>query len=290
MKKVVLLMGSLLFVFLVGCSQYKVEKAKSLEESYFKIVEKSSKNEEINKIYLNQLLSGYEYVKDKKFRVEGENDDGSDYIQQPYIFEHENEKLTLTHSNFNNKEHIEPMYSIINNGEETTISYLESDPEFESKEDKKRNDFIFTTMSNDIKTHQEIAAKLPNNKDKWDKIYKEVSTNIAKNNSISIETIKNLIGEKPSIQEYQDTLNSSINLNLKEYVFENNDETLMIKYLKDKNKIWEIFYNDKESGTIKTTIDKKLLNPKEKLYTGIITYVNTIDIQRELLYKAIKKV
>lgn len=288
MKRIILLVASISIIFLIGCSRSRAEKIASLKDAYFKIVEKNLKNEEIDNKYLKVLLQGYEYTKDKAFRMDEGNIDGSDYVQQPYVFINGDEKLVLTHSNFNNKEQIQPLYSIKKNNNEVTISYQDSKSELNHKNGASKHDFMFTLISDNIKIHQQISNKLHNDKEKWDKIYNQISANIAKNNNIDILEIDRLIGGKYFSQEYQESLNSTINLNIKEYIFENNDETLMVKYLKDKNKILEVFYNDKESGTVKTTMDKKLLNEQEKLHTGIITYINNKEFQKELFNDVIK--
>lgn len=57
----------------------------------------------------------------------------------------------------------------------------------------------------------------------------------------------------------------------------------MIQYVKEKCKIFNVFYNNKNTNTINTVIDNKLINEEEKLHTGIITYVDGVDKQRELL-------
>lgn len=288
MKRIILLVTSIAIIFLIGCSRSRAEKAESLKYAYFKIVEKNLKDEEIDKKYLKALLEGYEYTKDKAFKMDDGNLDGIDYVQQPYVFMNGDEKLVLIHSNFNNKEQIQPLYSIKKNNNEVTISYQDSKSELNNQYSSSKHDFMFTLISDNIKIHQQISNKLHHDKEKWDKIYNQISTNIAKNNNIDILEIGHLIGGKYFSQEYQESLNSTVNLNIKEYIFENNDETLMVKYLKDKNKILEVFYNDKESGTIKTTMDKKLLNEQEKLHTGIITYINNEEFQKELFDDVIK--
>ncbi|MPM62120.1 hypothetical protein SDC9_108986 [bioreactor metagenome] len=284
MKRIILLVTSIAIIFLIGCSRSREEKAKSLKDAYFKIVEKNLKNEEIDNKYLKVLLEGYNYTKDKAFRMDDGNLDGSDYVQQPYVFMNGDEKLVLIHTNFDNKEQIQPLYSIKKNNNEVTISYQDSKSELNHQDDSSKHDFMFTLISDNIKIHQHISNKLHHDKERWDKIYNQISANIAKNNDIDILEIGQLIGGKYFSQEYQESLNSTI----KEYIFENNDETLMVKYLKDKNKILEVFYNDKESGTIKTTMDKKLLNEQEKLHTGIITYINNKEFQKELFDDVIK--
>lgn len=288
MKRIILLVISIAIIFLIGCSRSRAEKTESLKDAYFKIVEKSLKNEEIDNEYLKVLLQGYEYTKDKAFKMDEGNLDGSDYVQQPYVFINGSEKLVLIKSNFNNKEQIQPLYCIKKNNNEVTISYQDSKSGLNHENGSSKHDFMFTLISNNIKIHKKISNKLHHDKESWDKIYNKISTDIAENNNIDILEIDRLIGEKYFSQEYQESLNSTINLNIKEYIFENNDETLMVKYLKDKNKILEVFYNDKESGTIKTTMDKKLLNEQEKLHTGIITYINNKDFQKELFDDVIK--
>lgn len=288
MKRIILLVISIAIIFLIGCSRLRAEKTESLKDAYFKIVEKSLKNEEIDNEYLKVLLQGYEYTKDKAFKMYEGNLDGSDYVQQPYVFINGSEKLVLIQSNFNNKEQIQPLYCIKKNNNEVTISYQDSKSGLNHENGSSKHDFMFTLISDNIKIHKKISNKLHHDKESWDKIYNKISTDIAENNNIDILEIDRLIGEKHFSQEYQESLNSTINLNIKEYIFENNDETLMVKYLKDKNKILEVFYNDKESGTIKTTMDKKLLNEQEKLHTGIITYINNKDFQKELFDDVIK--
>lgn len=288
MKRIILLVISIAIIFLIGCSRSRAEKTESLKDAYFKIVEKSLKNEEIDNEYLKVLLQGYEYTKDKAFKMDEGNLDGSDYVQQPYVFINGSEKLVLIKSNFNNKEQIQPLYCIKKNNNEVTISYQDSKSGLNHENGSSKHDFMFTLISDNIKIHKKISNKLHHDKESWDKIYNKISTDIAENNNIDILEIDRLIGEKYFSQEYQESLNSTINLNIKEYIFENNDETLMFKYLKDKNKILEVFYNDKESGTIKTTMDKKLLNEQEKLHTGIITYINNKDFQKELFDDVIK--
>ena len=48
-------------------------------------------------------------------------------------------------------------------------------------------------------------------------------------------------------------------------------------------KIYNVFYNDKNTDTINILVNNKLIDEKNKLHTGIITYVKGLDKQRELL-------
>ena len=56
-----------------------------------------------------------------------------------------------------------------------------------------------------------------------------------------------------------------------------------VNYIKEKNKIYNVFYNDKNTDTINILVNNKLIDEKNKLHTGIITYVKGLDKQRELL-------
>ena len=57
----------------------------------------------------------------------------------------------------------------------------------------------------------------------------------------------------------------------------------MVQCVKEKDKIFNVFYNDKNTNTINTLSDNKLIDEKKKLHTGIIAYVKGLDKQKELL-------
>lgn len=57
----------------------------------------------------------------------------------------------------------------------------------------------------------------------------------------------------------------------------------IVQWLKEKDKILNVFYNDKNTNAINTLIDNKLIDENKKLHTGIIAYVNSFDKQKELL-------
>ena len=90
----------------------KTRQIRIIKRCIFSIAEKLVTKEEISSKYIKKLLNGYNYKKDEEFKIEGQNIDGSDYIQQPYTFTNGNESLNITHSNFNNKEQIHPLYSL----------------------------------------------------------------------------------------------------------------------------------------------------------------------------------
>ena len=93
MKRTILGLLSLGCILLMGCTQQKVDKVESLRDAYFQIAEKIVNKEEISSKYIKKLLNGYNYKKDEEFKIEGQNIDGSDYIQQPYTFTNGNESL-----------------------------------------------------------------------------------------------------------------------------------------------------------------------------------------------------
>ena len=100
---------------------------------------------------------------------------------------------------------------------------------------------------------------------------------------MDIEDIKNLLGVEYSVNEYPYDEKSSLGLNVVEYIFETDDEMFMVQYIKEKDKIFNVFYNDKNTNTINTVVYNKLIYEKKNLHTGICTYVEDFDKQRELL-------
>lgn len=282
-------MGILVCMLMVGCY---VSKAESLEDAYFKIVEKKSNKEEVSEDYLKKLLSGYECEKGEESKV-GDLEDGG-HIQQPYTFTNDDEKLVLTYLNFDNKETISPLYSKKDEKGETSISYIEGTIGDNGEEDGKG--FTFIKSSDDIKLHKEISNKLSGSKGKWNKIYMQIADNIAANKNMDIKEIQSLLGEEYTVEEYESSLqiyvddaNKDSKISLIKYKFENDEETLDIEYIKEGNKIWKVFYNNENSSTtIMTTSNSALLSNKEKLHTGIATYLESADIQKELLGIATK--
>ena len=261
----------------MGCTQQKVDKVESLRDAYFQIAEKIVNKEEISSKYIKKLLNGYNYKKDEEFKIEGGNIDGSDYIQQPYTFTNGNESLNITHSNFNNEEQIHPLYTLNDKKGETNLSILIPDVE------EVEISYMYTANRDNLKDHKDILEKLGNNQGKWSDVYIKVIDNVCSTNNMDIEDIKNLLGVEYSVNEYPYDEKSSLSLNIVEYIFETDDEMFMVQYVKEKDKIFNVFYNDKNTNTINTVVDNKLIDEKKNLHTGIIAYIEGLDKQRELL-------
>jgi len=278
MKRTILGLLSLVgCIALVGCTQQKVETSESLKDAYFQIAEKLVNKEEISSKYIKKLLSGYEYKKDEEFKIEDGNIDGSDYIQQPYTFTNGNESLNITYSNFNNEEQIHPLYNLKDEKGETNLSILI--PEI----DDTKMRYMYIANRDNLKDHKKLLEKLDNNEGKWRDVYIKVIDNVCSTNDMDIEDIKNLLGVEYSVNEYPYDEKSSLGLNVVEYIFETDDEMFMVQYIKEKDKIFNVFYNDKNTNTINTVVDNKLIDEKKNLHTGICTYVEDFDKQRELL-------
>ena len=278
MKRTILGLLSLVgCIALVGCTQQKVETSESLKDAYFQIAEKLVNKEEISSKYIKKLLSGYEYKKDEEFKIEDGNIDGSDYIQQPYTFTNGNESLNITYSNFNNEEQIHPLYNLKDEKGETNLSILL--PEI----DDTKMRYMYIANRDNLKDHKKLLEKLDNNEGKWHDVYIKVIDNVCSINDMDIEDIKNLLGVEYSVNEYPYDEKSSLGLNVVEYIFETDDEMFMVQYIKEKDKIFNVFYNDKNTNTINTVVDNKLIDEKKNLHTGICTYVEDFDKQRELL-------
>ena len=141
----------------MGCTQQKVDKVESLRDAYFQIAEKIVNKEEISSKYIKKLLNGYNYKKDEEFKIEGQNIDGSDYIQQPYTFTNGNESLNITYSNFNNEEQIHPLYSLKDEKGETNLSILI--PEI----DDTKMRYMYIANRDNLKDHKKLLEKLDNN-------------------------------------------------------------------------------------------------------------------------------
>ncbi|WP_302334216.1 hypothetical protein [uncultured Romboutsia sp.] len=277
MKRTILGLLSLGCILLMGCTQQKVDKVESLRDAYFQIAEKIVNKEEISSKYIKKLLNGYNYKKDEEFKIEGQNIDGSDYIQQPYTFTNGNESLNITYSNFNNEEQIHPLYSLKDEKGETNLSILI--PEI----DDTKMRYMYIANRDNLKDHKKLLEKLDNNEGKWHDVYIKVIDNVCSINDMDIEDIKNLLGVEYSVNEYPYDEKSSLSLNIVEYIFETDDEMFMVQYVKEKDKIFNVFYNDKNTNTINTVVDNKLIDEKKNLHTGICTYVEDFDKQRELL-------
>ncbi|MDY3000808.1 MAG: hypothetical protein SOR73_03975 [Romboutsia timonensis] len=277
MKRTILGLLSLGCILLMGCTQQKVDKVESLRDVYFQIAEKIVNKEEISSKYIKKLLNGYNYKKDEEFKIEGQNIDGSDYIQQPYTFTNGNESLNITYSNFNNEEQIYPLYSLKDEKGETNLSILI--PEI----DDTKMRYMYIANRDNLKDHKKLLEKLDNNEGKWHDVYIKVIDNVCSINDMDIEDIKNLLGVEYSVNEYPYDEKSSLGLNVVEYIFETDDEMFMVQYIKEKDKIFNVFYNDKNTNTINTVVDNKLIDEKKNLHTGICTYVEDFDKQRELL-------
>ena len=277
MKRTILGLLSLGCILLMGCTQQKVDKVESLRDAYFQIAEKIVNKEEISSKYIKKLLNGYNYKKDEEFKIEGQNIDGSDYIQQPYTFTNGNESLNITYSNFNNEEQIHPLYNLKDEKGETNLSILL--PEI----DDTKMRYMYIANRDNLKDHKKLLEKLDNNEGKWRDVYIKVIDNVCSTNDMDIEDIKNLLGVEYSVNEYPYDEKSSLGLNVVEYIFETDDEMFMVQYVKEKDKIFNVFYNDKNTNTINTVVDNKLIDEKKNLHTGIIAYIEGLDKQRELL-------
>ena len=236
MKRTILGLLSLLCLLLIGCTQQKVENSESLRDGYFQIAEKLVTKEEISSKYIKKLLSGYDYKKDEEFKIEGGNIDGSDYIQQPYTFTNGNESLNITHSNFNNKEQIHPLYTLNDKKGQTNLSILIPDVE------EGEISYMYTANRDNLKDHKDILEKLDNSNGKWSDVYIKVIDNVCSTNDMNIEDIRNLLGVEYSVNEYPYDEKSSLSLNIIEYSFETDDEIFMVQYIKEEDKIFNVFY------------------------------------------------
>ena len=269
MKRTILGLLSLVgCIALVGCTQQKVETSESLKDAYFQIAEKLVNKEEISSKYIKKLLNGYNYKKDEEFKIEGQNIDGSDYIQQPYTFTNGNESLNITYSNFNNEEQIHPLYNLKDEKGETNLSILL--PEI----DDTKMRYMYIANRDNLKDHKKLLEKLDNNEGKWRDVYIKVIDNVCSTNDMDIEEIKNLLGIEYNIDEYPYDEKSSLGLNVVEYIFETDDEMFMVQYIKEKDKIFNVFYNDKNTDTINILVNNKKVKASYNLKLDDNIYIN----------------
>ena len=151
------------------------------------------------------------------------------------------------------------------------------------EEELDTNRFMVSTRSSDMNKHIEISNKLTHKKGQWDDIYHTVSNNVVDINDMDIDSIKKLVRMEPSVEEYEDKLETDSNHKVLVYNFETDEEMLTVEYLRDTNKIWRVMYVDKDSSTIKNIANKHLLKNGAKLHTGILTYVENAKMQRDLI-------
>jgi hypothetical protein len=287
-KRSLILVIILLTLLMVGCSFERVKSASSLRDGYFEISRKIDSGDKITESYVKKILVGYDCEKGEEFRMEKQNIDGSDYVQRPYIYKDGNETLTVTYSNENGQDIVQPLYEVKDDKGSISIAYTPINPDEIYNVDgvEQKPSLMFIVTRNNIKSYEKICKLLDNEYDDYEKKYHKISQNIATSNDLTISDVEKLLGFKPVVDEYK--LNEDKSLNVISYFFEKGKAGIGVDFIKEKNKFWQVSYTDNEKFTIKTTIDKDLINKSNKLHTGIATYVESIDDQERLLNEIMK--
>ncbi|MGX4599012.1 hypothetical protein [Faecalimicrobium sp. JNUCC 81] len=289
-KQVLLMLVAPFLIALSGCeSTQSVKGVASLKDGYFKISKAIDDNEKISKEYVKNLLNGYEYKKGEEFRLEDYSPELK-MIQQPYIFKNDKEELTITHMTDNDKESLSAVYDYNDEDISVSLSYSPADKEFiEENTEPKPHLFVGVSLSDNNK-YEDICKTLNDNYSDYELYYQKIADNFAIKNDMSIEDIKDIIGDSPS-----ETTTEKIKVGKKaeedliSYKFEKDKKEIRAEYLKNSNKMFGLSYIDMDSETMETNIMKNARDNKEledgKFHMGVVNFVDKLDKQEKMVNK-----
>ncbi|MGL4336952.1 MAG: hypothetical protein ACRCST_08645 [Turicibacter sp.] len=266
MKKIGLIGVSLICMCMVGCSKTKVEKAQSLKEAYFAIGQKIENNEELTPEYVSGLLTGYPYEMGELFVDENTKNE-----LQLYNFENAKEKLIISDSKVENKKLVEISYEVTQG---LNTVYLAISP---TSGVERRNVNVSVGTINLL----EEVSKITDKKDlQLLNAYNEIAKDFATDKNLTIADIIKMTGITPTSE---DTVDANGTLELTYYSFTTNNEILSVHVAKEEDKINRVGYGLDDQVFFKDTIEKKLVPPGEELFSRIITYVEDLAIQEDIL-------
>lgn len=275
-KRSLILVIILLALLMVGSFLERVKSASSLRNGHFEIARKVDSGDEVTESYVKKVLAGYDYKKGREVR-------GSDYVQQSYTYKDGNETLTITYTSQKGKVMVHSLYEVKDDKGSIAIGYTPINPN-ESYDQKPV--LMVVIISNDIKSYENICKILDNEYDDYEKEYHKIAQNIATLNDLTISDVEKSLGFKPVVDEYE--LSKDKSLNAISYLFEKDKASISVDFIKETNKVLKVSYRDDEKLTLKTTSDKGLINKSNKLHTGVVTYVESLDDQERLLNEILK--
>lgn len=277
MKKT-LLLGLLICAFTVGYTEKSEQedkpnkidrieqagqKAESLDSAYFDIVKKIENKEEIKSEYIKELLEGYTYTEDSFLSQHIFNNDSESLIIKS-AFENEEEKLS------------EISYGAGDGANNVSLEY-------KAANDSRK--LYISAIVEDISLYEKISETVDNKDYKLLKSYNEISKDIATTNNLTVDDVIKKINIEPTSDSYDDINN---NLEITRYIFKNDDETMTVHYIKDKDKLGTVTYSKNESdGRIlfakNTIIGEMSLAEDKKLSASMSVPCDSISTQEKIL-------
>lgn len=274
MKKISIILASLICILSVGCSD-TATNADSLQDAYFKIGQKLEDKKELTKDEVGTILNGYKYKKGEEVK-----DESNEYSSKLHEFTSNNERLTISDSEYDHESMIELTYELKDNEKEVIALFAPSEDNTSSNMSTALN-----VSSSDIKYHEKISNILSKSSTFKDS-YNDIAKKVASDSNTSIDDIKKIIGSEPLVEE--DKVNKNTNVKTTQYGFKEGSEIIYIEYIKEGNRLYSVSYANEENFVIKSVINKRLTDKNEKLYTNIFTYVDSINTQKILLNEMIK--
>ncbi|WP_042272295.1 hypothetical protein [Faecalimicrobium dakarense] len=289
LKQVLLILLTPVLVLTSGCeNSASVEKASSLKEGYFKIAKHLDDKEEVNKDYIESLLSGFKYEKGDELKMGGDSSDIK-MTQRQYIFKDDKEELIITHTIYNGYESMSPVYIFSDEDININLSYTpKANKELVGeKEEAKPKLFVGISLPNNTK-YQEICKLLNDNYTDYESYYQNIANKFASENNMDIKELKDIIDKKPYQSEIKKIkLGKSTEEESISYTFKNDTESICVQFLKDSNKMYELSYmNLDEFGNniVKTVRDNKTLHEGE-FHMDITNSSSKLDKQIEIINK-----
>lgn len=269
MKKLTLIVTIIVCTFTVGCTKKVVQKPESLKDAYFDIAQRIENKEDVRINEVNKLLEEY------TSKQEELNQDSSynNATVQLYSFTNEKEKLMISDDGTEDEKVTDLAYFKEDGLNSITLGYGTS---------SNSTELLFLATVDDITAYEKIC-ELVNSKDsKFSNIYHEISQNIATENTITINDIKNIINSEPTSE---DSLDSATSKEITRYGFQLEDggEVIAVYTLRGNESISRVTYASNDAiWVMKNTIRGELLTNGGPTIADVQGEVDDISIQKEI--------
>lgn len=269
MKKLTLIITILACTFTVGCTKKVVQKPESLKDAYFDIAQKIENQEDVRINEVNKLLEGYTPKQEEL------NQDSSynNAAVQLYSFTNEKEKLMISDDGTEDEKVADLAYFKEDGLNSITLGYGTS---------SNSTELLLLATVDDINVYEKICELVNSKESTFSNNYHEISQNIATENTITIDDVKNMINLEPTSE---DSLDSATSKEITRYSFQVEDggEVIAVYTLKDSENISRVTYGS--NGTIwviKNTIRGELLTNGGPTIADVQGDVDDISIQKEI--------
>lgn len=269
MKKLTLIITILACTFTVGCTKKVVQKPESLKDAYFDIAQKIKNQEDVRINEVNKLLEGYTPKQEEL------NQDSSynNAAVQLYSFTNEKEKLMISDDGTEDEKVADLAYFKEDGLNSITLGYGTS---------SNSTELLLLATVDDINVYEKICELVNSKESTFSNNYHEISQNIATENTITIDDVKNMINLEPTSE---DSLDSATSKEITRYSFQVEDggEVIAVYTLKDSENISRVTYGS--NGTIwviKNTIRGELLTNGGPTIADVQGDVDDISIQKEI--------